>query len=40
LPVIGVVLQQFENGNLIGDDGVPQRANYGVAVPMTRRMEW
>ncbi len=35
LPVIGVVLQQFENGNLIGADGVPQRANYGVALPMT-----
>ncbi len=40
LPVIGVVLQQFENGNLIGPDDVPQRANYGVAVPMTRRMVW
>lgn len=40
LPVIGVGLQQFENGNLLGDDGVQQRANYGVAVPMTRRMEW
>ncbi len=36
-PVIGVVLQQFLNGNLIGADGVPQRANYGVAVPMTAR---
>ena len=40
LPVIGVVFQQFENGNLLGDDGVQQRANYGVAVPMTRRMVW
>ncbi len=38
VPVIGVVLQQFENGNLIGDDGVVQRANYGVAVPMTRQI--
>ncbi len=37
MPVIGVVLQQFENGNLISEDGVPQRANYGVAVPMTRQ---
>ena len=36
VPVIGVALQQFENGNLTGEDGVPQRANYGVAVPMTR----
>lgn len=36
MPVIGVVLQQFENGNLTSEDGVQQRANYGVAVPMTR----
>jgi len=36
MPVIGVVLQQFQNGNLTGEDGVQQRANYGVAVPMTR----
>ncbi len=38
VPVIGVVLQQFENGNLVGDDGVQQRANYGVAVPMARQV--
>ena len=36
LPVIGLVLQQFENGNLIDSDGITQRANYGVALPMTR----
>jgi hypothetical protein len=36
VPVIGVALQQFENGNLAGDDGVQQRANYGTATPMTR----
>jgi hypothetical protein len=38
MPVIGIVLQQFENGNLLGEDGVHQRANYGVAVPMTRQV--
>lgn len=37
-PLIGVVLQQFENGNLVGEDGVQQRANYGVVSPMTRRI--
>jgi hypothetical protein len=40
IPAIGVALQQFENGNLTGEDGVQQRANYGVATPMARRLAW
>ncbi|MEZ5437974.1 MAG: hypothetical protein R3F22_08065 [Lysobacteraceae bacterium] len=36
-PVLPVVFQQFVNGTLQGEDGVPQRANYSKAFAPTRR---
>jgi hypothetical protein len=37
-PALATVLQQVENGNLQGGDGVTQRANYGEASPAVRRL--